>query len=261
MINKYLRSTLLCLGLIFVITITVGAQVPEGYTEALETYKKRDYNASLAKVREVFEANSGSTEIRLMAAANHFRLGNFDDSLAHLRLCIKANPARIECYALLSGVFRVSNRFEEAIRFSRDGVTKFPNNVVLRYEYAISLYKAGKYAEAKAQVGRILSLQPTSFEGVYLDGLIALRQNSYEAATFRFRQASQIGTSNKAMLSDLYNNMGYSYERQGDAAEAAKDISNATRFYSEAREHYEKALDYNDDNAKAKKNMDRVSKK
>ena len=51
------------------------AEGPAGYSEALALYGQGKYEDSLAKVRAIFDPNRGSLHIRMLAAANHLRLG------------------------------------------------------------------------------------------------------------------------------------------------------------------------------------------
>lgn len=65
---------------------------PPRYDEALNKYRSNDFEGALNVVRSVFDANRGSLELRMLAAACYHRLNNLDSAMAHILYAVKDHP-------------------------------------------------------------------------------------------------------------------------------------------------------------------------
>ncbi len=254
---KHRAVVILAAAVFFCSAIT--SQSPPKYREALELYNSGDFQKSLDIIRSIFAENSNSYELRMLAAADYSRLGNYESALQHLQYCMKDHPDRVEPKIFISGVMRKSGRLLESIRIARLGLAQHGENLPLRLELARSLYKVGQYVPARQMLDRILIADPKNFDAFYLDGLIYLRQGNYETAEFRLRNAVQYRPSDRNQLKDLYNNLGVALEKNGDRILSQGNKQQAMAVYNDAKSQYETARDSGSDTAV--KNLERLSQK
>ena len=234
------------------------AEAPEGYDQALSSFRSGRYEESLQTIRGVFDNNRSSMHLRLLAAANYAALGYYDSAVAHMQCAMKDHPNRAEPGAMLAGIFRRQGRTDQAIRIAQTGLRQAGDNLDLRLELAAAYYAANRLTEARAQLERALALDAQNFHAIYLDGMIFLRQARYDNARFRFMNALNLEQLPRADLVGLYVNMGFALERLGDAALEEGQRGQAVSQWREAVRYYQYALRLDPQNGQARENLNRV---
>ncbi len=255
-------TALIAAFFIFSFSQKLGAQehLP-GYTDALSLYSSGKFNDSLEKVREIFATHSGAYELRLLAAANYNKLGDFNSAVAHLNYSIQDYPARYEPRLILAGILRKQKLYSRAIYMARSALPLTNDKLPLQMEVARSFYLARNYPAAQKTVDDIIALDVNYFEAIYMDGLLYLRKNKFESAEFRLKQALQYAPINSPVRDDLMNNLGYSIEQNAIVALKNGDAQKATAMFQEAVKYYKDALRLNKNNARASFNLKRVEKR
>lgn len=151
--NRFFRLTAIAVFL----SAPLFADPPEGYNQAIEHYNAGRFDKSLEVIRGIFEANKNSYEVRMLAAANHANLRNYDAAIQHMHW-IKDHPEKVEAKVLFASILRKSGHFYDAIRVARSVLDAGTENLPLRMELARSLYRVGQYAPARQQVEKILTV-------------------------------------------------------------------------------------------------------
>lgn len=236
------------------ITTPLLAEAPQGYSEALGLYGQGKYEESLAKVRSIFDANRGSLHIRMLAAANHARMGRFQDAATHLQYAVKDHPDSAPAFAMLAAVYRRTGNFGDAQALIGKAVALDGKNLDYRMESARIYYKSGAYAQARRVIGEILAQQSTHQEALALEGIILLQQGDAETAAFRLRHALMQKGGSKAFVSDIYNNMAVALRKNAEALDKAGNPAEAAARRTEAVEMLAKALELNPNNPQARAN-------
>lgn len=251
---KHRIGSLLCVflnALIFFISPLLA--VPPEYAEALKLYRSGQYDQSLELIRSVFDANRGSLELRMLAAANHHRLGNRDSAMAHMMYAMKEHPDQPGPGLYLAALQREKGDTARALELMRRTAGRFPDEHWVRYELAATFFELKKYADARRQLEAIIAKNPNFFPAIYLDGLIYLVEGSYETADFRFKNALRIKMIDKEWTKRLYNNLGIVNEKLAETNPAQKEEK-----LNLARQYYRKALQLDGEYAIAKSNLERI---
>jgi len=245
-------------GLVLVLASGLNAQAPAGYPEALGLFSQGKYEDSLTKLRAVFEENKGSVHLRLLAAANHSRLGRANDAMAHLIYAIKDHPDDARPMAMLAAIYRKQGQLGEAQVWIGRAIDADGKTSDYKMEAARIFYKSGQYAAARKFIDQILAATPAHQDALALDGLIFLRQGNAENAVFRLGQALKYPGTSKAAMSDVYNNMAVALRKFAEALDKGGNPAEASSRRTEATEMLLKAVELNPDNALAKANKDQT---
>ena len=215
---------------------------PVGYAAALKLYSEGKYAESLDLVRKSVSAGNLPFEMRMLAAATYVGLGKPANAIAHLQLCIREHPKRVEPRLALSGVYRTAGRTAEALGAARGALALAKDQSSVRLELARAHYGGGQFERSREQIAAILKSQPKQAEAVMLDGLNLLRQGKLENAEFRLQQALHLKLGTPADLAATYNNLGLCYELRarrlpgGQEKAARQYLEEATRYYKYALE-------------------------
>ncbi|MCB1306751.1 MAG: tetratricopeptide repeat protein [Leptospiraceae bacterium] len=234
-------------------------QRPPRYQEALDLYEKGDYEQSLAVIRDVFDAHRNSMELRLLASANYAARGEFDQARAHMEYCINDHPRSVEPRVMLAGIWRRQNKPYQTIEVARRGIAAAGDHVMLRLEIASAYFMLNRYANAREHIRQALALDSHNVHAIYLDGLIFLKQGSFENASFRFQSAlDRADQLNRNELVNLYINMGFAHEKMGDGLIQANDRAQGIARYRDAIRYYNYALRIDPQNEIAPNSIKRV---
>jgi len=234
-------------------------KLPAEYDRALKLFAVKEYDKSLEVIRSVFDANSNSYALRMLAASNYIKLNQIPIARKHITQCQLSHPDRAEPYALMAAAYRVAGDLRAAYGAAMQGLIRFPNFIPLRTEMARTAIVMKNYPYAKSQIDVILRLDPNHFDGIYLEGILFLLQNRFEAAEFRFRNAMRIAENHDMeTMPSLYNNLGVTLERQGDVLKATSDSNGSLQKYREALEAYQKAKNLSPSNPLFQRNGERL---
>jgi len=233
---------------------SLQAEGPAGYTEALALYGQGKYEDSLAKVRNIFDANRNSLHVRMLAAANHSRLGRPQDAITHLQYAIKDHPESAPAVAMLAAIYRRQGNLGDAQALIGRAIGLDGKNLDYRIESARIYYKSGNFAAARRVVGEILAQQSTHQEALALEGLILLQLGDSETAAFRLRHALMQKGGSKVFVSDIYNNMAVALRKSAEGLQKAGNPGEAAARRTEAVEMLARALELNPNNPSARAN-------
>ncbi len=213
------------------------------YQEALKLYLYNKYEASLEKIRSIFDQHKNHMALRMLAAFNYLALKNYPKAAAHAQIALREHPNRMEVSALYLRVLRARRKYSSALAFALRALRRFKGAVPLRLGLAAVYYEARQYRKAHRQLEYILAQEPQNFYAIYMDGLIFLQQGRYESAQFRLANALHIKSANQNDMLMLYNNLGVVYEKQAELMAKKGLREQADNYYTQARRYYHYALE------------------
>jgi tetratricopeptide (TPR) repeat protein len=255
-----MRSPILLFPLLLILPAGLSALAPR-YDEALKLFYGGRYRESLDVIRQVFDDNRGAVELRLLAAQNYTQLGEYENARAHMSFCLKENPDNLACHAMLSRIYRSEKRYDPAIKTAQTALGRLGDRIPLRLELAGAYYAKGNYAAARAHLEKVLQQEPGNFTAIYMDGLIFLKQGRFANAEFRLRNALELKPKTALDLVNLYVNLGFALEREGDRLQGEGRSAEGLRKYSEAARFYHYALRIDSGHPQARENRERMKTK
>ncbi|MCS7205194.1 MAG: tetratricopeptide repeat protein [Leptospiraceae bacterium] len=235
---------------------------PPNYEDALKLFQKKEYEASLYKIREVFDSYRNSLEFRLLAASNYLELKDYKNALAHLKYASIDHPNSVEVMILFADVYNQMGQWnqalqalEKAMSLAKQDKTKEKH---LRYYYAKTFYYSKNYERAKKITEALIAEDSNFLEALYLDALIYLAKKNFELAEFRFRTILSHSKIEKDLARSIYNNLGYIQEVY--AQNQPKNSKEKNSFLREAKRYYELALQIQNDYSIAQDNLARLTR-
>jgi Tfp pilus assembly protein PilF len=261
------QLTLYFVILLFSLSYAVSAQTPAPtsdsqppwYAEALKLHNEKQYDASLEKIRAVFENYSDNYYLRMLAAANHYRLNNTDSSFAHIRAAEKIAPERYETFMLSAAVYRQVGNSTQALNALKKAASLNAPAASVKLEMSRLYYETAQYAKARGETDQILAADAKNAEAMYIDGLIFLKQSKWESAEFRFRQILLMGGLPAVYTADIYNNMGFALENISIQASKPGNAQESARYKKEAESFYKKSLQSDSKHAAAQANLNHLN--
>ena len=234
---------------------------PKEYQQALALYLKGNFEASLKKIRSVFEKHKNRMSFRILAGANYIALGKASRALPHIRIARRLYPRRFEPALLYASLLRSQRKYYEAISHIRQTIQKIGDSPALSLEASAIYYELKNYPKARIQIQRVLELDPQNYYAFYIDGLLFLQERRYELAEFRLRNALALKPKHKRDIKLLYNNLGLALEKKGEALEKRAKIAQAKQSYREAKIFYSYALELDLKNQIIRRNKERMDRR
>jgi serine/threonine protein kinase/Tfp pilus assembly protein PilF len=146
---------------------------------------------------------------------------------------------------------------DKAIESTATAVKLEPNRPAVRYAAALTLFRSGRYEDARQELERAIALQPTSEEAMRLLGRVLMRLGRVDEGMARFKQALSIRPNSVPLHTEmglaLYNasrynealaaferaiaispNSSVSLTQAGAASQAMGDNARALAYYEKA---------------------------
>lgn len=164
------------------------------YKKALEAYKKRKYSESLDFIRHVIKSDMENYNLRYLASHNHWRLGNFEPAVIHMKKCIDIDSSNLNAYIDLALLYIKYNKISEAQIWLRKGIevsekngkeipAKLYNVLSRTYLYQGKPYHALTQAEnAKAAFKKNKAGIKDQLEAIMLEARAHLALKNFEKA-------------------------------------------------------------------------------
>ncbi len=108
---------------------------------------------------------------------------------------------------------------ERAMASTARAIQLEPDRPSVRYTAALTLYRGGRYAEAKEEVERALALQPTYEDAIRLHGTVLMRQGAVDEGMAEFKKVIVLRPNAVSLYSDMGLSL-YAASRYPEALEA-----------------------------------------
>jgi putative PEP-CTERM system TPR-repeat lipoprotein len=134
--------------------------------EALEGLVRLDLiagqkTAATARIEDAL-ARQHSPDLLMLAARTYATVGDTANCEKLLRKAIEADPARLQAYALLGGLYVSQHRTNEALKQFRDVLKQNPHSVATSTMIGMLLESKGQIAEAEQQYRQTIALDATA---------------------------------------------------------------------------------------------------
>lgn len=239
------RPRLIQFVIVLTILFSISSELFASYEEALELYSQNKYEDSLKILaQELNPANDMSPDspnykLRFLAAHSHWKLGNAQSVISHLKRCIEIQKDNIDPYIDLSLFYYEKGYYRDSEVTAYRGL-KIKESPMFYYILGKIALKRSNYWRAKELFEKTNSLSPDMYISYNALGMTLMYLRKYSEANTAFSVARAIKTDSY----DITNNLALSYE-------AMKDFAKAKEFYL-------KASNLTDDKTQVEENIARV---
>lgn len=198
------------------------------YDDALELYKGKKYKESLNLIASELDIDkdmlpdSQNYELRYLAAHNHWKLGNKQAAITHLKRCIDIQRNNINPLIDLSILFTEIKRYGDANYITKKALQIEEHPIVYFLLGKIALYYRN-YKRSKEYFEKSISLDPELSISYNSLGIVLMRMKKYSQANTAFSAALAITPDSFEIL----NNIALSLQKTGKYKEAIQYIKKA----------------------------------
>ncbi|MBY0495355.1 MAG: tetratricopeptide repeat protein [Cyanobacteria bacterium] len=190
--------------------------------------------------------------------------GNPQAAIKEFETAINADPKFAMGYAGLAeahwAMYQITNDktwADRAMQATAAAVKLEPDRPAVRYSAGLTMFRSGRFEEAKQELERAIALQPTSEEATRLLGRVLMRLGKIDDGMVQFRKALEIRPNSVTVHTEmglaLYNasrykealgafekaialapNSSYNLTQAGAASQMAGDPKKALEFYEKA---------------------------
>ena len=203
-----MKHLVLSLLIIFMLSSAASAS----YNEALKLFQEHKYSESLKILGDILvvsddlKEDSPNYKIRFLAAHNHWKLGNTNAVVTHLRRCMAINPATPDPYIDLGIYFIEQKRFGDAISIAEEGL-KVKETHMLYWIIGRVAMERGNLDKAKEYFEKGNALNSEFFISYNDLGITLMKLKRYGEANAAFSVALAINPDS----AEVNNNMALCY--------------------------------------------------
>jgi chemotaxis protein methyltransferase CheR len=126
---------------------------------------------------------------RLNAAVRMIERGDFVAAVATVEQLLEDEPSDLDALLTLGNLYSLTGRLADAREAFAQAINREPLCVEARVFGGMAALQAGELAEARAELGKALFLEPTLAIGHYLMAQVQERLQDHEAARRSYRNA------------------------------------------------------------------------
>ena len=213
------------------------------YSDALALFEKKKYQESLDTiaaelvVSEDFTPESPNYKLRYLAAHNHWKLGNVDSALIHLKRCAELKKDIPDPYIDLGFLMLDNKRYRDAAVFARESI-KRKETAMAYYILGMSYSGMKSYWKAKEYLEKANSMDPEMYMSYNELGNVLMKLKRYNEALTAYATAHALNQSSAEVL----NNLAVCNEKLGNGEQAKEYITKAHEIDSSSsviRENYD----------------------
>jgi len=214
-----------------VILLLLGTSLYASYDDAVKLFEAKKYSESLKMLGDElvtaddFKADSPNYKIRFLAAHNHWKLGNGESVVLHLKRCMEIKKNSADPYIDLSLYLLETKRYADATAWAEKGLS-LGDNAMLYYILGRASREKGNLARAKELLEKCNSLNPELYFSYNELGLTLMKMGRYGEANTAFSVAGAL----KPDSAQICNNLALSFERIGKGKEALESITKANEL-------------------------------
>jgi Flp pilus assembly protein TadD len=216
---------------IFIIFISSASFA--SYEDALKLFQDKKYAESLSIVAkelvgaEDFKPGSPNYKQRLLAAHNHWKLGNDKSAAAHFKKCTEIDKKNPAAYIDLAMMYLEMKKYNDADAAASRGLA-YSKDGMLYYVLGMVQLSTKNYNKAKDFFEKANSANPELYISYNALGIALMNLQKYSEANTAFSVALAINTESP----EIINNVGMSYEKLGKKKEAAEYFKKASSLDS-----------------------------
>lgn len=211
-----------------------------GYEEALAFFNKGDYLESLnslaTTLSEIGQTNpTDEFKLRILAAHNHWELGNYVKAMIHFRRAEEISPGK-DLYIDMMLISLEFGHNRDAETYARKILEYDGTNTIAVYGLGEVAFRNGDFTAAKNNFEQCVSEDPAMYTGWNGLGKVLFREKKYSEANTAFSTALALNAGS----AELMSNLALTYFHMGKKDKAV--------------EYIDKALSLEPDNSSIRKN-------
>mgnify|MGYP001768598655 CR=1 FL=1 len=205
--------------LVLLITFSISAAA---YDDAVVLFNKGQYLDSLNTLATALGnvTNANPTEeyrLRILAAHDHWKMGNYGKAMIHFRRCAELAPGK-DLYIDMMLISLQYNQNSDAAVYARKILEYDGTNKHAAYGLGEVSYRANDYAAAKKFFEQCVSEDPELYVGWNGLGKTFFRLKKYSEANTAFSTALALNSNSAELMSNLA--LSYFYmDKKTDAVE------------------------------------------
>lgn len=222
---------------LLIIMIMTASAATASYDEALKLFQDKKYEASLKILADILvvgddiKEGSPNYKIRFLAAHNHWKLGNANSVITHLRKCMVINPATPDPYIDLGIYFIEQKRFGDAASIAEEGL-KVKETHMFYWVLGRAAMERGDLNKAKEFFEKGNTMNPEFFVSYNDLGITLMKLKRYGEANAAFSVALAINPDS----AEVHNNMALCYLMTEKFKEALTYAQKAAELNPESME-------------------------
>lgn len=195
------------------------------YMLALLAYRQKQYNESLHYVDQIPTSSDNFEEATYLKVKILQQQQKSDEAIVLLDRYLQDESSSSPLfYALLSSLYVNQEHKNQALTALKKGVSVFPANYQLHFEYGLLLEKNSQTQEALVEMGKVLELQPDHADALNFIGYTLADKNiRLDEALKYILHAIELKPDNGFIIDSL----GWVYFRMGEFEKAVKTLEHA----------------------------------
>lgn len=224
--------------------------------QALECFKKKDYEGAIDLFTAISETDPDNAEIYNNLGLCYANLGNDEKAEKNYLHSIELNQKLPQTYINLVDIYYRQHRFEEGTNILMLAIEQLPDDLVFRHYLARFYMEDAKRDLAIDELEYILDKQPENYDAYYDLGRIYFELGNYDSAIENFENVVEYKEDNEW----IYYYLGEAYQANDEVDKALSNFlkciarnnklsiayKKAAILYM-ARGDYDDALEYLDD--------------
>ena len=159
--------------------------------QALEAFKKKDFEKALDLFSSVVETGEESAEIYIIIGLCYLHTGNTEKAEENILKAIKLNPKLAQIYVNLAEHYYKKKDYETGIQLLSQGVYELPQEMVLAHFLARIYMEAARLDLAIDELEKILEHQPENYDAYYDMGKVHFELGNYALAAENYENVLQ----------------------------------------------------------------------
>jgi len=224
--------------------------------QALECYKKQDYNGAIDLFTSVLETDTDNAEVYNNLGLCYANTGNDEKAEKNYLHSIELNPKLPQTYINIVDVYYRQKRYSDGENILAYAINQLPDDLVFRHYLARFYMEDAKRDLAIDELEYILDRQPDNYDAYYDLGRVYFELGNYDSAIENFENVVEYKEDNEW----IYYYLGEAYQANDETDKALsnflKCIARNNKFapaYKKAailymaRGDYDDALEYLED--------------
>lgn len=217
------------------------------FEEAIEFYKKKDFDKAKEKYEEILKINPKSSEVYGNLGVIYKIKGDIQNAIKFYVEAIKLNPKNPLVFNNLGNAFKEIKNYKMAIQAYSDAIKINPKDFNAFNNLGIVYESIGDNNRAIAAYKEAIKINPSHAKSINNIGVVLYKQKRYKESAQIFEIALQTDPN----YTEVYSNKGAAYNKAKDYEKAIESLETAIKkmpnhsgAYTNLGNVYNKTHDY-----------------
>lgn len=225
----------------------MNEQEKKFFEEAIEFYKKKDFDKAKEKYEEILKINPKASEVYGNLGVIYKIKGDIQNAIKFYVEAIKINPKNPSVFNNLGNAFKEIKNYKMAIQAFSDAIKLNPKDFNAFNNLGIVYESMGDNNRAIAAYKEAIKVNPTHAKSINNIGVVLYKQKRYKESAQIFEIALQTDPN----YNEVYSNKGAAYNKAKDYEKAIESLETAIKkmpnhsgAYTNLGNVYNKTHDY-----------------